>query len=476
MAKIAIIGGGVAGATSALYLGQLGLDITLFEKKDSLVSGPPFCHLHAGGNLYREIPNSECITLLHQSIDLLKFYPYAVDFRPTVIAIPLEDEGNPEDLLARLKILQKEYHDSILKDPSNKVLGNSDQYFKLFSKEEVEILKTKETKALPKTLDDWMIPVAKNVNLETIKFPLVIVQEYGLNLFALASGAALSLDSIPNSKLYTNTKVMDIIKDDESYIVQYNKDGKSLKESFDYIINSAGFRSGKIDDMLSFKRDRLVEFKAAYVTKWNSCKDIWPEVVFHGTRGTPQGMGQFTPYPDGYFQLHGMTKDITLFDKGLVKNNNLSSQPQLDQKFIDKIDKQWNEEDVIKRSKLAIKHLCKFIPGFCGSEVASKPLFGAQQIPGTNKELRAADVSFEGDRYARCEVVKASSVLTMIDQIVLKLVALRYLNKEDLGKRKFKDLDIKLEEIEKYSRSLSQSRGYPQSLGSRNIPNLQDNI
>ena len=64
----------------------------------------------------------------------------------------------------------------------------------------------------------------------------------------------------------------------------------------------------------------------------------------------------------------------------------------------------------------------------------------------------------------------------MIDQIVLKLVALRYLNKEDLGKRKFKDLDIKLEEIEKYSRSLSQSRGYPQSLGSRNIPNLQDNI
>ena len=51
MAKIAIIGGGVAGATSALYLGQLGLDITLFEKKDSLVSGPPFCHLHAGGNL-----------------------------------------------------------------------------------------------------------------------------------------------------------------------------------------------------------------------------------------------------------------------------------------------------------------------------------------------------------------------------------------------------------------------------------------
>ena len=29
-AKIAVIGGGVAGATNALYLGQIGLDVTLF--------------------------------------------------------------------------------------------------------------------------------------------------------------------------------------------------------------------------------------------------------------------------------------------------------------------------------------------------------------------------------------------------------------------------------------------------------------
>jgi len=53
--KIAIVGGGVAGSSIALYLGQLGLNVTLFEKEPSLVSGPPFCHLHAGGNLYREI-------------------------------------------------------------------------------------------------------------------------------------------------------------------------------------------------------------------------------------------------------------------------------------------------------------------------------------------------------------------------------------------------------------------------------------
>ncbi|HHD80114.1 MAG TPA: FAD-dependent oxidoreductase, partial [Campylobacterales bacterium] len=84
--KIAIVGGGVAGSTAGLYLSQLGLDITLFEQGESLVSGPPFCHLHAGGNLYREISDEQCITLLQQSIDLLRYYPYAIDYRPTVIA------------------------------------------------------------------------------------------------------------------------------------------------------------------------------------------------------------------------------------------------------------------------------------------------------------------------------------------------------------------------------------------------------
>jgi flavin-dependent dehydrogenase len=75
-AKIAIVGGGVAGSSIALYLGQLGLNVTLFEKESSLVSGPPFCHLHAGGNLYREISDKQCVKLLKQSIDFLRFYPF----------------------------------------------------------------------------------------------------------------------------------------------------------------------------------------------------------------------------------------------------------------------------------------------------------------------------------------------------------------------------------------------------------------
>ena len=72
--KVAVVGGGVAGSTIALRLAELGIDTTLFEKGDGLVSGPPICHLHAGGNLYREISDQQCLTLLQQFIDTVKVY------------------------------------------------------------------------------------------------------------------------------------------------------------------------------------------------------------------------------------------------------------------------------------------------------------------------------------------------------------------------------------------------------------------
>ena len=99
MNNIAIIGGGVAGSTTALYLSNLNLNITLFEKNSTLISGPPFCHLHSGGNLYREISTKQCITLLKESIEFLRFFPYSVDFRPTVIVVPERDSETSNDLL-----------------------------------------------------------------------------------------------------------------------------------------------------------------------------------------------------------------------------------------------------------------------------------------------------------------------------------------------------------------------------------------
>lgn len=462
--RVAIVGGGVAGASVALYLSKTGVEVSLFEKEVTLVSGPPMCHLHAGGNLYREIDDAQCKRLLKESIELLHFYPYAVDFRPTVIATPLSDAGDPLDLLPRLEMLQQEYETLIRQDGNNKVLGEPQEYFHLFYRDELEHLATLQEEKTPKTLQEWMIPVAKNVDLEKLKFPLVMVQEYGLNIFRISASATLLLERQQNVTTHLQTIVKEITQEGERFALSYEKKGQMQTESFDFLINAGGFRSGEIDDMLGIHTHRLVEFKAAYVTKYYKYDALWPEVIFHGKRGTPQGMAQFTPYPDGYFQLHGMTKDITLFDGGLVKSSPLSAQPKLDAKFIQKIDKGWQFSAVQQRTQTAIEYLAQYIPAFKDAKVASKPLYGAQQIPGEDADLRASEVAFVGERYARCETVKASSVITMAKAIAQQLQSLGYIENFNTNKAFEVAQQLSKQDVDYKAQEMAQLREYPSSL------------
>jgi glycine/D-amino acid oxidase-like deaminating enzyme len=423
--KVGIIGGGVAGSTIALRLAELGIDTTLIEKGPSLVNGPPICHLHAGGNLYREIPEEHCIRLLKQSIDTLKVYPASANIRPTVVAVPISDKGRPDDLLERLKSLQNHYQHLIDIDASNQVLGEPECYFELFDKKRMQALADGAAPAsTPRNNEEWMIPVAKQIDLDSVQYPLIMVQEYGLSAFRFASIVSLASDRLPHCKVLTNSRVVSLKQSDHQHwqveVISNNNTG-SEPLTFDYLINACGFRSGEIDDMLGTPRERMVEFKAAYVTLWPDAHPYWPEVVFYGDRGTPQGMAQLTPYPEGYFQLHGMTEDITLFKNGLVSSDQHSAQPKLDPLFIRKIDKHWPEHSAKQRSISAIKHLARFVPAFSTAIPAAKPLFGAQQIPGTDPDLRAADVSFFGGHYARTEIVKASSALAASDAILKHL-------------------------------------------------------
>ncbi|MEA2049035.1 MAG: FAD-dependent oxidoreductase [Campylobacterota bacterium] len=472
--RIAIIGGGVAGTSSALYFGQMGLNVTLFEKEASLISGPPWCHLHAGGNLYREISDVQCVTLLKQSIDFLRFYPFVVDYRPTVIVLPKTDSSTPQALLPRLKLLSQEYLSYIKLDSQNEVLGKPENYYQIYTKEKIVALKMQQSVNSPKTSDEWMIPVAKNIDMDKVQFPLIMVQEYGLNLFRLAAGSVMTLENLDTVTLHTQSIVHNVQKNfkTEGWDISYVKEDLSHTQSFDYLINAAGFRTGKIDDLLGAPCKSMVEFKAAYVSHWDRYeKRKFPEIVFHGERGTPQGMGQFTPYPEGYFQLHGMTHDITLYEDGLVANSLVSCQPRLGQEFIDKIEKSWTKEEIKARTEAAIKHLSQYIPSFASATVGAKPLFGAQQIPGDDPTLRVAEVSFPREQYARCEIVKVSSVLDMIDAIAEKFVALGYLDKYHLGQRTFAHpIHLNENELTQRAQEIAVAREYPAVMAKRTTP------
>jgi len=287
MARVAIIGGGIAGVSTALALRNLDISATLFESNNSLVSGPPFCHLHAGGNLYPDITNKERVQLLKESIEFLQTFPYGVDFRPTVIAFPKRYSKSPKDFITTLDMLKEEYGKIVAKESEKKLLGEVENYYKAIYKEDLEKLALKKPKERPQTLSDWLIPVAKYTNLDELQFPIFVVQEYGLNMFRVSAGATLALQEANNINLFLETKVTNISKSGDKFIVTYQKDGAKHSEEFDFLVNAAGFNSGTIDDMLGFKKERLVEFKAAYVSKWQS--DIkFPEIIFHGDRGSEE--------------------------------------------------------------------------------------------------------------------------------------------------------------------------------------------
>jgi len=454
VAKIAIIGGGIAGVTSAILLNE---EITLFEYKDSLISGPPFCHLHAGGNLYPDISLSECLQLLEESIEFLKLYPFTIDYRPTIITFPYSCQKDPNEYIQRLNSIKKRYQDLVNKDCSNKVLGEIEEYYKVYTKAEIAKLKELNIPKNPKSHKEWLISFSKFVNLDAIKDPIIIVNEYGLNLFRAAAATKIALEQKKGITLNLNTKVIDVKKLGSKFIVTYESGDALLQEKYDYIINAAGYLSGTIDDKLGYIRSKYVEFKAAYVSRWRD--DIkFAEIIFHGKRGTPKGMAQFTPYNGGYYQLHGMSKDITLFNNGLVKTNSNYSHPNLAKEFVHKIEYGWSRDLAEFRTQKAIDHFKEYIPSFAKEATVTKtPLFGAQQIPGDNAELRAAEVSFE-DNYARCEIVKVSSAINMAKEIAKKFNFDIYRNYQEI-------LDINSTTIDKYAQDIAIGRNYPSELG-----------
>ena len=473
--RVGIIGGGIAGSTVALQLAELGIQVELFEAGTSLVNGPPICHLHAGGNLYREISDEQCVTLLKQSIETVKVFPHTINVRPTVIAVPQHDSSDPAALLPRLNKLQALYQQLVNDDPSLCVLGQPAHYYKLYERDDMAHLAQQPTPTVPQQLDDWMIPVAKQLDLNRFKFPFVLVQEFGWSVFRLAATAQLALSRLPSCTVHTQSKVTHLQQtDDLRWSIEYQThstpeaDHVTHTTHVDYLINACGFQTGTIDDLAQLSRPRLVEFKAAYVTHWAACQGVWPEVIFHGERGTPDGMAQLTPYPEGYFQLHGMTEDITLFKKGLVASTTHSAQPQLQGTFIQKIKQGWPSDEATLRSQRAINHMARFVPHYASATVGGKPLFGAQQIPGDDASLRAADISFAGQRYARTEIVKASSALSAAHSIVEKLVEeglFQYHNTQHSAALTLPiTRSISSQDVEDKAIALAEERHYPVAL------------
>jgi hypothetical protein len=422
--NIGIIGVGVSGVVTALELAKQGIDTILFEQKESLVNGPPFCHLHAGGNLYPDISVEQCKTLLKQSIEMARLFPKSIDERPTFISVPKTEKYTVDKIKSRLDMLVEYYKHLIDEDSFNEILGTPNEYYKSYTKADLIALENQPTYKQPNSPDEWMGNAIKLIDYNTLKTPVFLIQEYGWNLFRLGAQAQLALSKTENCNLKLNTNVTRI-KDVRHQYLGYNWEiyTNDTVYKVNYLVNSCGFKTGKIEAALNINSERLIEFKAAYVSKWQPIDGLIPELIFHGERGTPNGMVQLTPYCDDYYQIHGMTTDITLFKDGLVKSKGDDIQPVFNNAINQKLDNRWHKDEIETRTQNAIHFVTKFVPKFESATPGGPPLYGAQQIHGNDPNLRVGEVSFPCKSYARSEIIKASSALSVANKIIKNIQA-----------------------------------------------------
>ncbi|WP_159038371.1 FAD-dependent monooxygenase [Brumimicrobium mesophilum] len=464
--NVGVIGGGVSGVVTALELAKYGIDTVLFEQENSVVNGPPFCHLHAGGNLYPDISDEQCRLLMKQSIEMARLFPQSIDKRPTFISIPKSQKYDVDMIQHRLDMLVEYYKTLIDEDPLNEILGTPENYYKTYSKEDLIELAKQPTVDIPSTPDQWITNAIKFIDYEKLKTPITLVQEYGWNQFRLGAQAQLALNKSEKCLLKTNTEVK-LIKDVRNENVDYNWEIHTEYEVFkvNYLVNSCGFKTGKFDESLHINSGRLIEFKAAYVSKWQPISGLIPELIFHGERGTPNGMVQLTPYSQDYYQIHGMTQNITLFKDGLIHSNDDEAQPEFNDDINQKLFRGWESDDIKTRTENAIDSVSKFVPSFTNATVGGPPLFGAQQIPGDDATLRVGEVSFPYKSYARSEIVKASSALTVANQILDKIQEEKivpFISKRIIQNSLLEA--VSKNEIDELSAELAIERGYPEAM------------
>lgn len=464
--NVGIIGGGVSGVVVALQVAELGIDNLLIEQKGNVVNGPPFCHLHAGGNLYPDISDEQCRILMKESIKMARLFPQSIDERPTFISVPKTEDYLVDHIEDRLDMLVDYYKKLIEEDASNAILGDPEDYYKIYSEKDLDALAKLPTVKRPATPDEWMTNAAKLIDYSQLKMPVLLVQEYGWNMFRLGAQAQLAIEKADTCTFKLNTKVEQVI-DVRNQGLGYNWEIHTNHDEtyrVNYLVNASGFRTGKFDESLELDVHCLIEFKAAYVSKWQPIEGLIPELIFHGERGTPHGMAQLTPYREDYYQIHGMTEQITLFKSGLVESID-GAQPIFNEDINQKLDYGWNKDEIKTRTEASIDYIAQFVPSFKTATLGGPPMYGAQQIPGSDVNLRVGEVSFPTQFYARSEIIKASSALTVANQIIDKMQQEKVVSSllEKINNNSFLD-SVSKDEIDKLASEFTDVRGYPKAL------------
>lgn len=382
--KIAIIGGGISGVTSALKLANdKNNEIHLYEKRSYLLKGPPYCHLHAGGILYPEISIKDAQELLSNSLEFANYFWDCLDYRPTIVAYRSSSSYSPSELLFKCKANKISYQFS-----NTTLFGKVDNFYAVYTKEDMIHYKIYGT--LPhsddigrKYHDSYVKYFCKFLDdVNSIKYPFVSVCEPGINQKKVEEKLLRDIYHFDNIKVFTNKSV-------------------TLNELNDYntIVNASG---NNIFDN-TFDNEKY-EFKSSWIIKSALTVDNLPEIAIIGERETENGMIQLTPIQPGVFQVHCMSKDSTIID----------TYTSCRKVYL-------TRDEIEKRGNVAIRELSKLFSILIMSKVDSA-CPGLQRIPYDSKSKRISQIKYtyrDNKQLIDIQTLKACSVISIINKLYL---------------------------------------------------------
>lgn len=389
--KIAIIGGGISGVVSAVKLSKdlPDCDIDLYEKKQSLLNGPPYCHLHAGGFLYPEMPLADCKELMLDSIEFANMFPDAIIHRPTVIAFNKHSSYNPHVLNHKCFHLSRTYALA-----GTTPLGETHLFYAMYSYEDAVYFKKHghfyKTADKARRYHDTFVSQFLNLltDINSIKYPFACVNEPGIDQQKVVDYCLeLLKESRVKLHLATDIKSHDIHNVSKTW---YIKDSR-----YDALVNAAGHASRDV-----FPNVSMVEFKSSFVIQNSLDQLLLPEIAIIGKRQTENGLLQITPIGNNEFQLHSMTTDSSIITTASSHVSNLVF-------------------DAHQRTAKALERIIAFMPSFDSSVILNKALSGVQRISNeASLEKRVSQIICDPSKnYAELQTIKASSAVSLSHKV-----------------------------------------------------------
>jgi hypothetical protein len=386
--KIAVIGGGISGVISSIKLARDKTNtIHLYEKRNYLLKGPPYCHLHAGGILYPEISIEDAQKLLSDSIDFANYFSDCLEYRPTVVAYRSTSNYCPSNLLFKCKVNKISYQLS-----HSHAFGKAELFYAVYTKDDIVYYKTygklPESDDLSRQYHDKYVEnFCKLIDdINSIKYPFVSVCEPGINQEKVEEKLLNTLNKCTNVEIFLNNSV-----------------NLTNLSSYDTIINASG--NNIIDkDTQQYEQYEQYEFKSSWVISSPLILENLPEIAVIGERETSNGMIQLTPIKKGIFQVHCMTKDSTIIDT-----------------FHEKTDKVLSYNEIEKRGGVAIRELSKVFSVLIMSKVEGA-CPGIQRIPYNSKSKRISQIKYTYNNKQMLidiQTLKACSVISIINKLEL---------------------------------------------------------